>query len=46
MALDQALITRARDAIGDQALQRGLTLREKHMFGGPAFKDNDKIVCA
>ena len=45
MALDQALIARVRDAITEQAFQRQLTLREKHMFGGLAFMLNDKMAC-
>jgi hypothetical protein len=45
MAPDQALIARVRDAITEQALQRRLTPREKHMFGGLAFMLNDKMAC-
>ena len=45
MAIDQDLVARVRDAITEQALQRGLVLHEKHMFGGLAFLLNDKMAC-
>jgi TfoX/Sxy family transcriptional regulator of competence genes len=45
MAVDQGLAMRVREAITEQALQRGLALREKRMFGGLAFMLNDEMAC-
>lgn len=45
MPPELALAERVRDAITEQALRRGLTLREKHMFGGLAFMLEDKMAC-
>ena len=45
MPVDQSLAGRVRDAITDLAVQRGLPLREKNMFGGLAFMLNDKMAC-
>jgi TfoX/Sxy family transcriptional regulator of competence genes len=45
MPVDQSLAGRVRDAITDLAMQRGLPLREKNMFGGLAFMLNDKMAC-
>lgn len=45
MAVDQALAERVRSAISEQALQRGLVLRERYMFGGLAFMLKNKMTC-
>lgn len=45
MAPDPELAARVREAITDQALERGLLLREERMFGGLAFMLDDKMAC-
>jgi hypothetical protein len=41
---DEELAARVRDAVNDAALRRGLSLREKKMFGGLAFMVRDKMA--
>ncbi len=45
MAVNPALAERVRSAATDEALRRGLDIREKHMFGGLAFMLNNKMAC-
>jgi len=45
MAVNSALVERARTAATQEAIRRGFEIREKNMFGGLAFMLNNKMAC-